>query len=65
VLGRRLERLVAQTDFATDESAARLQRELARQGVVERLRTAGVEDGDTVRIGDTELEWGGESGAWV
>jgi GTP-binding protein len=65
VLGRRIERLVAQTDFENDESAARLQRELARQGVVERLRTAGVEDGDTVRIGDTELEWGGESGAWV
>lgn len=65
VLGRRIERLVAQTDFENDESAARFQRELDRQGVVERLREAGVENGDTVRIGDTELEWGGETGAWM
>jgi GTPase len=65
VLGRRIERLVAQTDFENDESAARFQRELTRQGVVERLREAGVRDGDTVKIGDTELEWGGEQGAWV
>ncbi len=65
VEGRRIERLVAQTDFENDESAARLQRELAKLGVVEKLREAGVEAGDTVRIADTELEWGGEAGAWV
>jgi GTP-binding protein len=65
VEGRRIERLVAQTDFENDESAARFQRELARLGIVERLRKAGVEAGDTVRIGDTELEWGAEPGAWV
>ena len=65
VLGRRIERLVAQTDFENDESASRLQRELARHGVVERLREAGVEPGDMVKIGDSELEWGGQPGAWV
>ncbi len=65
VEGRRVERLVAQTDFENDESAARFQRELVKLGLVEKLRTAGVEQGDTVRIGDTELEWGAEAGAWV
>ena len=65
VEGRRIERLVAQTDFENDESAARFQRELNKLGVVDALREAGVETGDTVRIGETELEWGGERGAWV
>jgi GTP-binding protein len=63
--GRRIERLAAQTDFENDESAGRFQRELARMGVVEELKKAGVEEGDTVRIGEVELEWGGESGAWA
>lgn len=65
VEGRRVERLVAQTDFENEESAARLQRELAKLGLVDQLREAGVEAGDTVRIGETELEWGAEPGAWV
>jgi len=65
VLGRRVERLVAQTDFENDESAARFQRELARLGVVDALRKAGVGVGDTVRIGPTELEWGAQPGAWA
>jgi GTP-binding protein len=65
VEGRRVERMVAQTDFENEESAARLQRELAKLGLVERLREAGVRPGDTVRIGGTELEWGGEPGAWA
>jgi Obg family GTPase CgtA-like protein len=56
---------VAQTDFENDESAARFQRELVKLGLVEKLRAAGVEAGDIVRIGDTELEWGAESGAWA
>jgi GTPase len=65
VEGRRVQRLVAQTDFENDESAARFQRELSRLGIVEKLRAAGVEQGDSVRIGDTELEWGAEPGAWA
>jgi GTP-binding protein len=65
VEGRRVERLVAQTDFENDESAARFQRELGRLGIVEALRRAGVEAGDTVCIGSTELEWGGTPGAWA
>ncbi|MFV2063302.1 MAG: GTPase ObgE [Chloroflexota bacterium] len=65
VEGRRIERLVAQTDFENDESAGRFQRELARMGVVDGLKKAGVETGDIVRIGEFELQWGGESGAWA
>jgi GTP-binding protein len=65
VRGRRVERLVAQTDFENEESATRFQRELARLGIVEGLRAAGVETGDLVRIGATELEWGAEPGAWA
>jgi GTPase len=65
VTGRRVERLVAQTDFENDESAARFQRELARLGVVDALRRAGVEAGDAVRIGRMELEWGVRPGAWA
>jgi GTPase len=62
VRGRRIERLVAQTDFGNAESASRFQRELARLGVDRELERAGVADGDSVRIGTTELEWGAE--AW-
>ncbi len=62
VRGRRLERLVAMTDFENEESAERFQRELARLGVERALVRAGVRAGDTVRIGGHELEWGGE--AW-
>jgi len=62
VRGRRLERLVAMTDFENEESAERFQRELARLGVERALVRAGVRPGDTVRIGGHELEWGGE--AW-
>jgi GTPase len=57
VRGKRIERLAAQTNFDNEESAERFQRDLARLGVDEQLRLAGVVAGDTVRIGRTELEW--------
>ena len=57
VRGKRIERIAAQTDFDVDESAVRFQRDLARLGVEAELRRAGVEAGDLVRIGSTELEW--------
>ena len=66
VRGRRIERLVAQTDFENDESAERFQRELAHAlGVERELVRAGVDGGDTVRIGPHELEWGSEAAAWA
>jgi GTP-binding protein len=57
VRGRRIERIAAQTDFAIGESAERFQRDLGRLGIDAELRRAGVETGDLVRIGVTELEW--------
>jgi GTP-binding protein len=57
VRGKRIERLVNQTNFDNEESAERFQRDLARLGIDTALRRAGVRQGDTVRIGGTELEW--------
>jgi GTP-binding protein len=57
VRGRRIERLVAQTNFDNEESAERFQRELVRTGVDGALRKAGIRPGDPVRIGASELEW--------
>jgi GTPase len=62
VRGKRIERIAAQTDFEREESAERFQRELARMGIERELERAGVTDGDLVRFGDVELEWGDE--AW-
>jgi GTP-binding protein len=57
VEGRRVERLVARTDWRYDESVRRLHRALERLGVTKAMEEAGVQEGDTVFIGDTELEW--------
>jgi GTP-binding protein len=57
VRGKRIERIAAQTNFDNEESAERFQRDLARLGIEDELRRAGVSAGDTVRIGKTELEW--------
>jgi GTP-binding protein len=57
VSGRRIERIVAMTDFENEEGAAHLQRQLKRLGVTEALEKAGVKDGDVVRFGKVELEW--------
>jgi GTP-binding protein len=57
VSGKRIERLVAQTNFDNEESAERFQRELVRTGIDGALRKAGIRPGDAVRIGGSELEW--------
>jgi len=62
VIGRRIERLAAQTNFDNPESAERFQRDLARLGVERELVTAGVMPGDSVRIGKVELEWEPDAG---
>src|SRR5579859_6154689 len=58
VRGKRVERLVAMTDLASEEGITYLQRQLDRLGVFEALERAGVEVGDTVTIGEWETEWG-------
>lgn len=61
VVGRRIERLAAQTNFDNPESAERFQRDLARLGVERELVRAGVVAGDSVHFGNVELEWDDES----
>jgi GTPase len=58
VRGKRVERLVAMTDLASEEGTDYLQKQLERMGVFEALEQAGVEVGDTVKIGAWETEWG-------
>jgi GTP-binding protein len=60
VVGRRIERLAAQTDFEIEESAERFQRDLERLGADAELRRAGIEPGDTVIVGSVELAWEAE-----
>jgi GTP-binding protein len=57
VEGRRVERLVGRTNWSYDESVRRLHRALDKMGVTKAMEEAGVQKGDTVFIGDTELEW--------
>jgi GTP-binding protein len=58
VRGKRVERMVAMTDLASEEGVDYLQKQLERQGVFEALERAGVQIGDTVQIGNWETEWG-------
>ena len=60
VAGRRIERLAAQTDFEVEDSAERFQRDLERSGADAELRRAGIQPGETVRVGAVELEWEAE-----
>jgi len=57
VRGRAAARILAMADLDSDEGIADLQRQLERVGVLKELEHAGVKTGDTVRIGDFELEW--------
>jgi GTP-binding protein len=60
VVGRRIERIASQTNFDVEESAERFQRDLERLGADQALRKAGVQPGDTVKVGAVELEWEAE-----
>lgn len=55
--GASIERAAAMTYWEHDQSVRRFQRMLQRLGVDVALRKAGVKHGDTVRIGEFELEW--------
>ena len=57
VRGARIERLAAMTVWNLEEAVRRFQRTLERMGIVDALEEAGVQQGDTVRIGDRELVW--------
>lgn len=57
VSGDRIERLVSMTDMNNPYGLERLQRELEKMKISQALRNEGVDEGDTVVIGDVELEW--------
>ncbi len=57
VRGAKIERAVHRTPTQWDDALLRLHGYLEHQGVLEALRQAGVQEGDTVRIGNFELEW--------
>jgi GTP-binding protein len=55
VTGTRIENLAATVDLDADEAMAFFQQQLEEQGVLQALRDAGVEEGDTVIIGRVEF----------
>jgi GTP-binding protein len=57
VHGKAIERAAAMTYWEYDASVRRFQRILQTLGIEDALRKAGVHEGDTVYIGDFELEW--------
>jgi GTP-binding protein len=57
VRGARIERAAKMTYWEYDEAVERFQKILGALGVRQALAEAGVQEGDTVRIGDHELEW--------
>ncbi len=57
VHGAAIERAAAMTYWEFDGSVRRFQRLMGTLGVEEQLRKLGVQEGDTVFIGDYELEW--------
>jgi GTP-binding protein len=57
VTGKRIERAAAMTYWDYEEAVLRFQQILETLGVSEALVKAGVKVGDTVYIGDFELEW--------
>lgn len=58
VVGGAVERAAVRSRFDSEEALMKFHRTLTRMGVIDALREAGVQEGDTVWIGeDYELEW--------
>lgn len=57
VAGKGIERIVAMTDMQNEYGVRRLQRRLERLGVFDKLKSAGAQQGDTVRIRDVEFDY--------
>jgi GTP-binding protein len=58
VSGHEVERAARMTKWDYYEAALRFQRILNALGITNALREAGIQDGDTVKIGNIELVWG-------
>jgi GTP-binding protein len=57
VSGEAIERAAQMTYWEYDEAVRRFQRLMTRLGIEQALRGAGAQTGDSVRIGEYELEW--------
>jgi len=57
VRGKAVERWVVMCDLNNHESLMHLHRQLTKSGILNALRDAGCQDGDTVRIGETWLDF--------
>jgi len=57
ISGVAIERSAAMTYWEHDGSVRRFQRLMEKLGVDEALHKAGIEEGDTVHVGEFELEW--------
>ena len=57
VSGTEVERLMATTDLENEDAVLYLHSQLDRLRVLQRLERLGAQDGDTVVIGDTELDY--------
>jgi GTP-binding protein len=57
VSGESIERAAKMTYWENSQSIRRFQRILQALGIEDALRKAGVDEGDTVYIGEFELEW--------
>ena len=57
VTGRAAERVVAMADLTNVEALAYVHERFRKMGVERALARAGARDGDTVRIGEIELEY--------
>jgi GTP-binding protein len=57
VSGARIEKIMAMSRLDSYEALQHLQRKFERLGLIDALTSAGVQAGDTVTIGDFEMEW--------
>lgn len=57
VKGKRIEKLVAMTNFNTDDGLKRFQRIIEKMGLEKALKDMGAQEGDTVRIKDLEFDY--------
>jgi len=57
VTGQEVEKITATVNWDQEEALALFHRKLEKLGVIKALRKMGIQDGDTVIIGNVELEW--------
>lgn len=57
IISKRVQRMVAMTDLNNRDAVRYLHRRLNRTGVIEKLREAGAQEGDTVYVGDAVFQF--------